>query len=183
MLKVNRLLALLSLVALGAGGAATVACGGSTDSPQPSTEITNPTTGISVKATIASASLGDNSANVQMAFFASDAKTAASITIVSVVLVDGRSGNEVETLQASSPAVWNGSAYVTWNEKVTPGGDLRASYQLTAPTWSAIDGTDTRNATSTSYSTPFRLRMTLQIDGAEVTIESAVLEREPQVMT
>lgn len=183
MLKVNRLLALLSVVALGAGGAATVACGGSAESPQAKAEITNPTTGISVKATIASASLGDSNANVQMAFFASDATAAASIAIVSVVLVDGRNGNTVETLSTSSPAVWNGSAYVGWNEQVTPGGDLRASYQLTAPKWSAIDGTDTRNGTASSYSIPFRLRMTLRIDGSEVTIESGELQREPQVVT
>ena len=182
MLKVNRMLALLSLVTLGAGGAA-IACGGSTDTVQPTSEVTNPTTGINVRATIASASLGDSSANVQMAFFASEAKAPASIAIINVILVDGRTGDTVETLQASTPGIWNGHAYETWNEKVTPGGDLRASYTLSAPKWSAIDGTGSRNSEATSYSTPFRLRITLRIDGSDVTIESGELQREPQMVT
>jgi hypothetical protein len=181
MVKVNRsrTFALLSLLALGAGAAA-IACGGSAESPPRTTEVTIPETGLEVSATIASASLDDNSANVQMAFFASDAKAPATIAITSVILVDASTGNVVDTLEASTPAVWNGSSYETWNEKVTPGGDLRASYTLTAPKWSAIDGSETR---ATSYSRAFRLRMTLRIDGAEVTIESGELQRAPQMVT
>lgn len=182
MLKVNRLLAVLSLLTLGAGGAA-IACGGSAETVQPTSEVTNPETGIEVRATIASASLGDSSANVQMAFFASEAKAAAAIAIVNVVLVDGRNGNVVDTLVASTPGIWNGHEYETWNEKVTPGGDRRASYALTAPKWSAIDGTGTRTAETSSYSIPYKLRITLRIDGSEVTIESGELQREPQVVT
>jgi hypothetical protein len=63
------------------------------------------------------------------------------------------------------------------------GGDLRASYTLTAPTWSNIDGNDTRSSTAVSYSTPYKLRVSLRIDATNVTIESAELEREPQMVT
>lgn len=177
MVNVTRMVALLSLLTIGAGGAA-IACGGSTD-PLPNTqpelpEVVNPATGASVRATVAAASLGDNSANVQIAFFASEATAPASVAVTNVILVNATTGATIDTLQASTPAVWNGSSYETWNEKVTPGGDLRASYSLTAPKWSS---------TSSSYSIKLKLRITLSIDGAEVTIESENLQREPQMVT
>jgi hypothetical protein len=174
MVKVNRLLALLSLVTLAASGAA-IACGGSTElapSGQPGTETTNPETGLNVKATIAAASLGNGTANVQMAFFASEATAPATVAITKVLLVDAKTGETVQTLEASAPSVWNGRSYEPWNEKVTPGGDLRASYTLSAPSWSG-----------SSYSVQYKLRVTLRIDGDELTIESRELQREPEVVT
>lgn len=196
MAKVNRVLALLSLIALGAGGPAMLACGGAAESsqtgPAPTstgTEITNPATGIKVNATIAAASLGGggfgggSSANVQIAFVASDATSPASVAISKVVLLDMKSGQTLDTLEASSPGVWNGRAYETWNEKVTPGGDLRASYNLSTPDWSTIDSSAKRTAGTSSYSTPYKLRVTLLIDGTEITIESDELQREPEVAT
>lgn len=195
MANVTRTVALLSLLALGAGSTAMIACGGASESetsqPSPGTETvtpqpvetTNPETGLKVKAIIASASLGDSSANVQIAFFASEATAPASIAITKVLLLDSASGATVDTLVASTPRVWNGASYETWNEKVTPGGDLRASYQLTAPKWSAIDGSGSRTRGTSSYSIPYKLRITLLIDGSEVTIDSAELQREPQVVT
>lgn len=190
MLKVDRSFLLLSFVAL-------IACGGSTEGvPRSSetttpgtteteteTEITNPETGMKVRATIAAASLGSGSSNVQMAFFASDATAPAAISISKVLLVDAKSGQTVDTLEASSPSVWNGRSYEKWNESVTPGGDLRASYQLTTPDWSAIDADAKRTTSISSYSTPYKLRVTLRIDGTEVTIESGELQREPEVAT
>ena len=180
-----RLSVILSIVAL-----ATSACGGASEPVPPPSEGTNPgTTGPEttptendqkVRAKIAAASLGSGgfggsgSANVQLAFV-SEATAPATVAVVKVVLVDQRNGNAVETLTASSPSVWNGSTYVSWNEKVTPGGDLRASYDLTTPNWSAMG--------SGSYSITYRLRVTLSIDGAEVTIESDNLQREPEVAT
>ena len=162
-----------------------MACGGASEieAPQPAGETTNPETNLKVKATIASASLGDSSANVQIAFFASDATAPASVSIAKVLLVDSRTGATVDTLEASTPGVWNGRSYETWNEKVTPGGDLKASYQLTAPKWSAIDGNGTRTSGTSSYSIPYKLRISLLIDGSEVTIDSEELQREPQVVT
>jgi hypothetical protein len=194
MVKVNRVLALLSLIVLGAGGGAMLACGGAAESSQTTpgttpTEVTNPETGIKVNATIASASLGGggfgggSSANVQIAFIASDATAPASVSISKVVLLDMKSGATLDTLEASSPGVWNGRSYETWNEKVTPGGDLRASYDLSTPDWSTIDSSSRRSSGTSSYSTPFKLRVTLLIDGAEMTIESDELQREPEVAT
>jgi hypothetical protein len=176
MVKVNRTLALLSLLTLVAASAA-IACGGSTEPVQgtqvTNPPVTNPDTGLEVRATIAAASLGRGSANVQIAFLASDATAPAKVAIAQVLLLDASTEATVETLAASSPSIWNGGAYVPWNESVTPGGDLRASYNLTAPKWSD----------SSSYSARYKLRITLRIDGTEVTIESRELQREPEVVT
>lgn len=174
---------------------ATSACGGASEVPSTTTgspntgntgntgtETTPPENDQKVRAKIAAASLGSGgfggsgAANVQLAFV-SEATAPASVSVVKVVLVDQTNASAVQTLQASSPSVWNGSTYVSWNEKVTPGGDLRASYDLTTPDWSAI--ATGKNA----YSITYKLRVTLSIDGAEVTIESDNLQREPEVAT
>jgi hypothetical protein len=161
-------------------GASSLACGGSarTDTPEQQAVTTSPTSGAKVTSVISSASLGESSANVQLAFIAEAASTAASVEVVSVVLVDATSGSVVDTLEASSPQVWNGGGYVAWNQRVTPGGDLRASYQLTAPAWSSIDPGG-RNA----YSRTFKLRVTLRIDGVDVLMQSTDLNREAQFQT
>ena len=140
--------------------------------------ITSPTSGIKVTSVISSASLGDSHANVQLAFVAGAASTSASVEVVSITLVDATSGSVVDTLEASSPQVWNGGGYVPWNQQVTPGGDLRASYQLSAPAWSSIDpgGKD-------AYSRTFKLRITRRIDGVDVLMQSTDLNREAQFQT
>jgi hypothetical protein len=196
MLKVNRVFAVVSLTALVAGSAAMLACGGAAESSQTSpapaptsTETTNPATGIKVNATIAAASLGGGgfggggAANVQIAFFASDATSPASIVITKVILLDAKSGATLDTLEASSPGVWNGRVYETWNEKVTPGGDLRASYALTTPDWSTIESGAKRTTGTGSYSITYKLRISMLIDGTEITLESEELQREPEVAT
>ena len=122
-------------------GGLPLACGGSaqTATPEQQAVITSPTSGIKVTSVISSASPGDSHANGQLAFVAGAASTSASVEVVSITLVDATSGSVVDTLEASSPQVWNGGGYVPWNQQVTPGGDLRASYQLSAPAWSSID--------------------------------------------
>ncbi len=161
---------------------AAFACGGGTDiDTQPTSpekkEVVNQSTGLKVSATIAAATLGSSYANVQIAFFASDATSAAAVQIVSAELVDESSGAIDAVYSASNPQVWNGRSYETWNEKVTPGGDLKASYQLK-------DNADPTGRGSTiSYKATYRLKLTLRIDGADMTIESGQLQREPEVAT
>jgi hypothetical protein len=184
MLNETRVRVLLVLAALGVG-AAVIACGSGTalETPQQKGEVVNETTGLKVSATISAASLSDHAAsNLQIAFVATEATQAATVEITNVVLVDGSSGTTVDTLTASTPQVWNGRSYETWNQRVTPGGDLRASYQLTTPSWSTIDGSGSTR-TSRSYSTPYKLRVTMRIDGNEIVIESGELRREAPVVT
>ncbi|MBS2017530.1 MAG: hypothetical protein JST00_31905 [Deltaproteobacteria bacterium] len=191
MLFGKRVHLLALLAALGTTAAASIACSGGTviDQPQKQVEVVSQS-GASVKAAISSASLGESysGSNLQLAFVATTASNAAKITIKSVALVDMNKGTQVALLSSSEPRVWNGSSYVTWNESVTPGGDLRASYKLSTPNWSEIDGTGTGTgavgrSSSSSYSIPFRLRVTMQIDGTEVILESSELHREPVAVT
>ena len=166
-----------------ATGLSSMACGGSTqsDTPEQPRVTTSPTSGLKLTSVISAASLGESSANVQLAFLAGEASGTASVEVVSVTLVDATSGSVVDTLEPSSPQVWNGSGYVPWNQRITPGGDLRASYQLTAPKWSTIEqgGAGTR----TSYSRTFKMRVTLRIDGVDVLLQSTDLNREAQFQT
>lgn len=154
-----------------------VACSGAADSPPSSGtgEIVTPTTGLSIRAQVASVSLSDSSAGVQLAFFAGEAKAAASVQVKGVVLLDAASREEIATLTATAPTVWNGSAYVPWNEQVTPGGDLKASYTLSVPSWG--------ERSADSYATPYRLRVTLLVDGAELVLESEDVQREAPMVT
>jgi hypothetical protein len=134
MVKVNRVLALLSLIVLGAGGGAMLACGGAAESSQTTpgttpTEVTNPETGIKVNATIASASLGGggfgggSSANVQIAFIASDATAPASVSISKVVLdhcttycdADGCSLSSSSTSLKVLSTSGRASVWATWH--------------------------------------------------------------------
>jgi len=186
----------------GTGGNGTGTGPGGSSPPEQTAEVNR--SGLTVTATIASVTLGDEcgsssglaapsqdcagdcrssceSSNVQIAFTASAGGKAAPVEIVSVSLVDATMATVVDSLTASKPQVWNGSTYAPWDQNVTPGGDLKASYDLSSPGWSKIDGSGT--AKTSSYSRSFKLHVTLRIDGVEVTLESVALNRQPQAVT
>lgn len=118
--------------------------------------------------------------NVQIAFTSTANTKSATVEIVGVTLLDASTGKVVDTLHASKPQVWNGNAYATWDQAIAAAGELKASYDLTSPAWSTLSASDSsRNAYSTSYT----LNVTLRIDGVEVTLESAAVNREPPVST
>ncbi len=194
------------------GGTSGNTSGGVTPQPEQKAEVTSPTSGLKVSASIASVSLGDEcggssgaakgapaqdcavggcqsycqQTNVQIAFSAGAGTAGAAIQIVKVELMDSASGTLVDTLTSSKPQVWNGSAYASWNQIVTPGGDLKASYDLSSPSWSKIDGSGagtTRLSGSGSYSRSFKLHVTLLIDGVQIILESTDLNRQPQAVT
>lgn len=221
-------------VVLGALGLAVFACTsgsgntglGSTE-PQRQAQITSPTSGLVVTATISAVTLGDECAaaagtslagdcapstppsnvdsgadgggsakgvpggcgtsycqqsNVQIAFTAGTGTQSAKVEIVTVTLLDSATGKVVDTLAASHPQAWSGNAYATWDQTIKPAGELKASYDLSAPAWSTLSGTSDSRTTS-SYSTKYKLHVTLRIDGVEITLESTDLSREPPVAT
>lgn len=185
-----------------------------TPEPQQQAQITAPS-GMKVSASIAAASLGEEcggsgvargapaqgdcaiggctsycqQSNVQIAFNAGAGSKAAAVRIIKVELVDSVTGNVVDTLTASKPQVWNGSTYSAWDQNVTPGGDLKASYDLTAPKWSTIDSSTTAGGTTadgkgtSSWSKAYKLHVTLTIDGIEIILESTDLNRSPVAVT
>lgn len=173
---------LISVTSLGIFISLTLACGGATEGQESTPEGTTTTTPPSTSAitvAVAGASLGSGTANVQLAFDASAVTSAATVSVRKVVLYEVQNETRSETLTASSPTVWNGGGYESWNESVPPGGDLRASYQLTPPTYGAGDQRGTMDA----YSTRYKLRITLDVGGITVTVESRELQREPEFAT
>jgi hypothetical protein len=216
-------------VVLGALGLAVFACTagsttGATSEPQKQAQITSPTTGLVVTATISAVTLGDECAasapsfsgdcapapiadagseagggqrpapggcggtsycqqsNVQIAFTAGTGSQNAKVEVVTVTLIDAASGKIVDTLKASHPQAWVANTYAAWDETIKPAGELKASYDLSAPAWSTLSGTSD-SKTASSYSTKYKLHVTLRIDGVEITLESTDLSREPAVAT
>ncbi|MDB5215194.1 MAG: hypothetical protein JWO86_3121 [Myxococcaceae bacterium] len=215
------------MVVLGALGIAAFACtAGSTtgglgaSAPVKQAEVTSPSSGLKVTATISAVTLGEECANtpaaggascaapsspkaadagsgdiapggcggfcqgsnVQIAFTATAGTKAATVEIVSVTLHEASTGKLVDTLKSSKPQSWNGSTYAAWDQKVQPASELKASYDLTSPAWSTINGSDSSRTTN-AYSTAYTLDVTLSIDGVEVTLESVAVNREPPVAT
>lgn len=208
-----------AVLVLGAIGVAVLACssgtldggnGGSTQ-PQVQGQVTSPTSGLQVSATISAATLGEEcgssgglrapsagdcapaadgggcggggsfcqQSNVQIAFVSATGTQSASIEVVSVTLHDSATGDLVDTLTASKPQSWTGTGYAAWDQTIKPSTELKASYDLSAPKWSTIGNT----RTASSYATKYKLNVTLRIDGVQVVLQSADLNREPQVAT
>lgn len=216
-----------AVMVLGVLGVAAVACtvgntsggpGGSSGSsgssgstvPQQQAQVTSPTSGLTITATISAATLGEGDcggsglraapagdcaesadgggcggpsycqqSNVQIAFTSEAGAQGAKVEIVSVTLHDSATGGLVDTLAASKPQSWTGSGYAAWDETLEPGAELKASYDLSAPKWSTV----TSAKGTSSYSTKYKLNVTLRIDGVEVVLQSTDLNREPQVAT
>ena len=216
-------------VIVGALGCAVFACtagaaGTGTNGPlepQQKAEVTSPTSGMKIGATISAVTLGEECAatpaagsaicpapvdggsgdsakagpcggggggsfcqqsNVQIAFNAGPGNGATHVEIVSVALLDSASGQIVGTLTSSKPQAWSGNGYAAWDQTIKAAGDLKASYDLTAPAWSKMDSAS-GSRTSSSYSKKYKLHVTLRIDGVEILLESTDLNREPLVST
>lgn len=114
------------------------------------------------------------SSSVQISFKASAEGKAASVEIVNVVLLEGT--KELETLTPSNPKAWNaaGSGYTTWNQSVSPGAEVRSTYSLSAPSWSKIGGT---------YTKQYKVRITVKIGDGTTVIDSEPVSREAPVAT
>jgi hypothetical protein len=193
-------LAAAALSASACGGTTSGGPGGESSSGEPKERIdVTSTSGVIVTASIAASTLGDGCpaggagycqrSNMQLAFKAGVGTKNAVIEVVKVALIDVSNSSVLETLAVTSPAVWNGRLYTAWNQQVPPNGDLKASYDLASPDWSKIDGNNNTGTSSggtssrTSYSKNFKLHVTLRIDGVDVILESANLNRQPQSVT
>ena len=88
---------------------------------------------------------------------------ATTIRIKKVELVDP-SGKVLQTLASRHPSRWdNDGAYTAWNEQVSPGQTLAASYLLTPPDWNKVAGGRYRANTKV-----FQLRVTVAVGDPDV---------------
>lgn len=91
-----------------------------------------------------------------------------------------RNGARVDSLAARNAQVFDGEAYVGWNERIGAGDSLDVSYDLTAPDWERIGDGDPWS----TYGMSFRVEVDVRIDGERVTLDSMLtVSREPEVVT
>lgn len=188
------------------------ACSGTDIAPVPAAqgEVVSPS-GMKVHATIASATLGDencatietlsihilscaapvedagakrgtglcggpcHATTVQLEVTSEAGSGTAHAKVSAVDLVD-KNGAKVATLTPKTPEVWSdgAGAYQTWDETITSGASLKTRYTISPPPWSTIPN---------SYATSYRLRVTFEVDGKSVILQSELMNREPMVAT
>ncbi|MBI5513580.1 MAG: hypothetical protein HY909_07410 [Deltaproteobacteria bacterium] len=116
--------------------------------------------------------------NMNLQFMASGTGS-ATLRVVSVRLLDASSGALLDTLTARDPQAWAGSVFVPWDGSISAGQTLRATFRLSAPNWTRIgDGNAWR-----THSRSYRLEVVTMVNGVERVFTSAVLMREPEVVT
>ena len=110
---------------------------------------------------------------MQISFKASAEGSAAAIEITKVVLIEG-ADKELETLTPSNPKAWNGTGYVTWNQSIAPGAEVRSTYSLSSPAWSKNGG---------NYTKQYKVRITVKVGEGTTVIDSEPVSREAPVAT
>jgi hypothetical protein len=112
--------------------------------------------------------------NVQLSFTSSKSGGSSKITVVGATLLEATTEKELAQLSAYTPLTWSGAQYVAWDETVGAGAQVKASYTLSPPPWSQLGG---------SFSTQYKVRVVVTVDGVAVSVESDALNRDPPVAT
>ena len=84
----------------------------------------------------------------------------------------------LSVVASREPSLWNGSQYSSWDQKVAPKTDIKASYKLSLGDWSSIEKALGRN----SYGPLFVIEADVAIDAVPMTIRSGKVAREPVEM-
>ncbi len=79
---------------------------------------------------------------------------------------------------AREPSLWNGHAYIAWDQLVVPSTDVKASYKLSLGDWSAIE----KALGKSSYGPLFVIEADVAIGAVPMTIRSGKVAREPVEM-
>jgi hypothetical protein len=117
------------------------------------------------------------SSSVQLAITSGSSGTKAKAIVTKVVLIEVGSEAELTTLsQVGSSQLWNGSNYADWDGMVSPSANLKTQHVLSSPAWSTMGARQ-------SFSTQYRFRVTVTVDGVSTTVTSEPVNRAPQVVT
>lgn len=95
------------------------------------------------------------------------------VEIDGVRMLDPTSGKELATLVAREPAAWADGAYLSWDQTLAPGQEVKASYALSVPDWSAVE-----TAIGSSYGVMFVLEVDVKVGDETQTVRSAEFPRE-----
>jgi hypothetical protein len=112
--------------------------------------------------------------NLQIDLSSSGGSSEAPFEIVEVRVIDERSS--VATVIARTPQRWDGSAYVSWDELISPNATIKTSYKISNLMWSTINDAPLRAET-------YRVEVDVMIGGEVRTISLDGVTREPDVQT
>lgn len=121
---------------------------------------------------------GCQQSNVQLAL-ANGGKSKAAITVVEVHLLDATTSDRLDDVDAKNARVWGGSSYTPWDSSLAAGESAKVTYDMTQIDWTKIGGGNAWN----TYSRRYKLEIVLRVDGADRTLVSGELSREPEVVT
>lgn len=115
--------------------------------------------------------------------FTSKAQQAVPIEINEIRIRLASGGETLSTIEARAPTVWTDSKYEPWDESVSAGASVKASYKIGTPDWGAVE----KALGKSSFGPTYVLEIDVAVDGVERTrtIESAKVPREEpaQVVT
>ncbi len=121
---------------------------------------------------------GCQQSNVQLAL-TNSGKAKAAIAVVEVHLLDASTSERLDDVDAKNARVWGGSSYTPWDSSLAAGGNAKVTYDMTQIDWTKIGGGNPWN----TYSRRYKLEVVLRVDGADRTLVSGELSREPEVVT
>jgi hypothetical protein len=82
-------------------------------------------------------------------------------------------GKELGSLSTRLPSKWGESVYTPWNEVLEPDSDLKASYKITPPNWSEVEG----KLGGSSHGVMFILEAIIDVGGKDQTVRSSEFAR------
>lgn len=101
----------------------------------------------------------------------------AKVEIHDVRMIDPSTGQVLQHLKSREPQQWSADKYTAWDEVVPAGVMVRASYKLSAPTYS-YGAADARFG----YQSAYKIEVDLSIGGELRTLQGEAT-REPEVAT
>lgn len=105
--------------------------------------------------------------------FATPGEGSTKVAVQQVRLLDPASGKALATLDAREPAAWADGAYQSWDETLGPRQEVKASYALSLPDWSAVE-----RVLGSSYGVMFVLEVDVKLGDARQTLRSSEFPRE-----
>jgi hypothetical protein len=108
-----------------------------------------------------------------------DGTEAVTIEVMEVRLIDAATGRVLQNLTPREPQKWVSDFYQPWDGLIAPSEELQASFKLSAPDWATIGGGEPWG----TYGMRFKIQVRLRVDGVDRMIESAEISRDPEVAT
>lgn len=121
---------------------------------------------------------GCQQSNMQLSL-TNSGKGKVAIVVAEVHLLDAATSARLDDVDAKNARIWDGTKYVGWDAFIAPSTTAKVSYDMTQFDWTRIGGGNPWN----TYSRRYKVEVVLRVDGADRTLVSGELSREPEVVT